>query len=293
MPSAGYPLLNRQRAVNGLVLALAALIIYVVGKVLGELVTEELRGWIDRCPSGILRFAAARLPRSQRETVYKDEWIPALAASVCGAETRPLTRLIKGMVFAVGRLIFVWRSPRNVTSTSLTPRVSGALASQPLPARYLLPGERQVVALRKHPAALADPIFLVLVGLAIAGWLSNSVAPGNNTVFDIIWILWGLLLAWLGWKLFEWTISYTVITTQRVLVVRGVLRRRFVMLPLAKVTNIQVRRSALGRFLGYGEVIIESPGRRRIAQNFIPYPEQIPAELSDLIPPNKEGSNDN
>jgi membrane protein YdbS with pleckstrin-like domain len=279
--------------VNGLVLVLAGLIIGVLVKALGDLVTEELRGWIDLAPRGILRFAAARLERSQRETVYKDEWIPALASSVRGTETRPLTRLVKGMVFAIGRLIFVWRSPGDVASTSLTPRVSGAPASQPLPARYLQPGETQVVAFHKHPASLVAPIWLVLVGLAIAGWLSSSVAHSNNTALGIIWILWGLLLAGVGWKLFEWSISYEVITTQRVLVVRGVLRRRFVMIPLEKVTNIQIRRSALGRFLGYGEVIIESEGQRRIAQNFIPYPEQVSAELSDLIPPNKEGSSDN
>ena len=150
-----------------------------------------------------------------------------------------------------------------------------------------------MVAFHKHPASLVAPIWLVLVGLAIAGWLSSSVAHSNNTALGIIWILWGLLLAGVGWKLFEWSISYEVITTQRVLVVRGVLRRRFVMIPLEKVTNIQIRRSALGRFLGYDEVIIESEGQRRIAQNFIPYPEQVSAELSDLIPPNKEGSSDN
>jgi membrane protein YdbS with pleckstrin-like domain len=132
-----------------------------------------------------------------------------------------------------------------------------------------------VVALHRHPIALVAPIWLVLAGLAVAGWLSNSVAHGNNTDLDIIWILWGLLLAWLGWKQFEWSISYDVITTQRVLMIRGVLRRRFVMIPLAKVTEIQIRRSTLGRFLGYGEIIIESAGQPRIAENFIPYPEQV------------------
>jgi hypothetical protein len=78
------------------VLGLAALIIVVLGKVLGELVTDEVRGWIDRFPSGILRFASAQLPPSQRETVYKDEWSPALASLVPGTEARPLTRLVKG-----------------------------------------------------------------------------------------------------------------------------------------------------------------------------------------------------
>jgi hypothetical protein len=195
------------------VLGLAALIIVVLGKVLGELVTDEVRGWIDRFPSGILRFAAAQLPPSQRETVYKDEWSPALASSVRGTEARPLTRLVKGMVFSIGRLIFVWRSPGDVTSTSLTPIVSGAPVSQPLSAYYLQPGERHVVTLHRHPVVLVAPIWLVLTGVAVAVWLSRSVAHGNNTALDIIWILWGLLFAWLGWKLFEWSISYDVITT--------------------------------------------------------------------------------
>jgi hypothetical protein len=207
------------------VLGLAALIIVVLGKVLGELVTDEVRGWIDRFPSGILRFAAAQLPPGQRETVYEDEWSPALASSVRGTEARPLTRLMKGMVFSIGRLIFVWRSPGDVTSTSLTPIVSGAPVSQPLSAYYLQPGERPVVTLRRHPVVLGAPILLVLTGVAVAVWLSRSVAHGNNTALDIIWILWGLLFAWLGWKLFEWSISYDVITTQRVLVVRGVMRK--------------------------------------------------------------------
>jgi membrane protein YdbS with pleckstrin-like domain len=278
--------------VSGSVLVLVAFVAGVFFKALSDLMTEELRGWIDLGPRGILRLAAARVEQSQRETVYKKEWLPALASSVRGTETRPLTRLVKGMTFAIGRLIFVWRSPGDVTSTSLTPRVSGAPVSQPLPARYLQPGEKEVVALHKHPVSLVAPIFLLLVGLAIAGWLSNSVVHGNNSALEVIWILWGLLLAWLGWKVFEWTISYEVITTQRVLVVRGVLRRRSVMIPLGQVTKIQVRRSALGRLLGYGEVIIESEGQRRITQNFIPYPEQVSAELSDLIPPNKEESSD-
>jgi membrane protein YdbS with pleckstrin-like domain len=232
--------------VKGWILALAALIIGVLVKALGDLLTEELRG--------------------------------------C---------LIKGMGFAIGRLIFVWRSPGDVTSTSLTPGVGGPLASQPLPAHYLQPGERQVVTLHRHPVVLVAPIWLLLTGLAIAGWLSSSVAHGNNTGLDIIWILWGLLLAWLGWKILEWSISYDVITTQRVLVIRGVLRRRFAMIPLADVTDIRIRLPTLGRFLGYGEVIIESAGQRPIAQKFIPYPEQVFLELSNLIAPNQEGSSDN
>ena len=46
--------------------------------------------------------------------------------------------------------------------------------------RYLLPHERQVISVHEHPAVLIPPIALVLLGLAIAGLLSNYVAHGNT-----------------------------------------------------------------------------------------------------------------
>ena len=50
--------------------------------------------------------------------------------------------------------------------------------------RYLLPNERQVITVHQHPAILIKPIFWVLIGLALAGWLSNSIANGNGIVAD-------------------------------------------------------------------------------------------------------------
>src|SRR6266542_4184153 len=60
--------------------------------------------------------------------------------------------------------------------------------------RYLLPHERQVITVHQLPAILIRPIFEVLIGLAIAGWLSNSIANGNGTAILVIWVLWGLVL---------------------------------------------------------------------------------------------------
>src|SRR5436309_5791548 len=59
--------------------------------------------------------------------------------------------------------------------------------------RYLLPHERQVITVHQHPAILIKPIFWVLIGLALACWLSNSIASGNGLVLLVIWILWGIL----------------------------------------------------------------------------------------------------
>jgi len=59
------------------------------------------------------------------------------------------------------------------------------------------------------------------------------------------------------------------------------------MMPLAKVTDMSFRRSALGRLLGYGEFIVESAGKEQALHtiNFLPYPEQLYLEVCGLLFP--------
>ena len=68
---------------------------------LGDLVSEELRGWLDLAPNAILRLAATLLDPAQRETIYKDEWHPELCYILRGTESRPITRLIRGITLRV------------------------------------------------------------------------------------------------------------------------------------------------------------------------------------------------
>ena len=151
--------------------------------------------------------------------------------------------------------------------------------------RYLLPHERQVITVHQHPAILIRPIFEVLIGLAIAGWLTVAVAKNNGTAVLIIWILWGLLLLRLVWKVFEWGETYFVVTSQRFLLATGLVTRKVNMMPLAKVTDMSFQRSAMGRILGYGEFILESAGQDQALTNVdhLPYPEQLYLEVCGLI----------
>lgn len=80
----------------------------------GDLISEEIRGWLDLAPRGILRLAAAQLDSAQRETIYHDEWLPELTYALRGAESRPITRLIRGIAYAVGLLIAARRIARRV-----------------------------------------------------------------------------------------------------------------------------------------------------------------------------------
>jgi uncharacterized membrane protein YdbT with pleckstrin-like domain len=160
--------------------------------------------------------------------------------------------------------------------------------------KYLLPHERQVITVHQHPAVLIRPIFEVLAGLAIAAWLSNSVAHGNGTVILIIWILWVLVVLRLGVKVWEWSVDYFVVTSQRFLLAQGLITRKVNMMPLAKVTDMSFQRSTIGRVLGYGEFIVESAGQDQALRNvrFIPYPEQLYLEVCGLIFQDKEESPD-
>jgi len=160
--------------------------------------------------------------------------------------------------------------------------------------RYLLPHERQVITVHQHPAILIRPIFEVLIGLAIAGWLSNSVAHGNGTVILVIWLLWGLVFLRLVVKVFEWAETYFVVTSQRFILATGIVNRKVNMMPLAKVTDMSFQRSGIGRILGYGEFILESAGQDQALSNvdYIPYPEQLYLEVCGLIFKDKEESPD-
>jgi uncharacterized membrane protein YdbT with pleckstrin-like domain len=152
-------------------------------------------------------------------------------------------------------------------------------------ARYLLPNERQVISVHQHPAVLIGRTFVVIVGLAIAGWLSSSVANGNGTALLVIWILWGLLLLWLLWKVIQWSLYYFVVTSHRLLLTKGFPYRRSDFMPLIKVTDMSFNQSPFGQILGYGEFVAESAGQDQALRNirFIPYPEQLYLEVCGLI----------
>jgi len=150
--------------------------------------------------------------------------------------------------------------------------------------RYLLPHERQVISVHQHPAVLIGPIFLAFLGLAIAGWLT-TIARGNTIALVVIWLLWGILLFRLVWKVIDWSLNYFVITSERLLLAQGFILRRVDMMPLVKVTDMSFRRDLRGQLLGYGEFVVESAGQDQALRNvnYLPYPEQLYLEVCGLV----------
>jgi len=160
--------------------------------------------------------------------------------------------------------------------------------------RVLLPHERQVITVRFHPAVLIRPVAEVLLGLALAGLLSTTVAHGNGLAMLIIWGLWLVLVVRLVYKIYVWLDEYFVVTSQRLLLATGVFTKTVNMMPLSKVTDMRFERSPSGRLLGYGKFVVESAGQEQALQtvDHLPYPEQLYLEVCGLIFKDKGDSDD-
>ena len=172
----------------------------------------------------------------------------------------------------------------------IAPRNAGPAAVN----KYLLPHEHQVITVRKHPAVLIGPIAIVLAGVLIALVLGTTVLLHSHDGILVLVIAVVCLLLYLGFKTWEWSEDYFVVTSDRMLQASGVFTRKIAMMPLVKVTDMSFQRSSLGRLLGFGEFILESAGQDQALRivDHLPYPEQLYLEVCGLIFKDKEESPD-
>ncbi len=141
--------------------------------------------------------------------------------------------------------------------------------------RYLLDGERVVVALHHHWGRIVGPVALCAGGLLLALWV-DAVAPASiGVVANILWYAWFGLAVWTTWQLFAWRHDRFVATDKRLLLTYGLISQRVAMMPLQKVTDMSYTRSIPGRLLGYGEFVLESAGQDQALRtiNWIPSPD--------------------
>jgi membrane protein YdbS with pleckstrin-like domain len=165
----------------------------------------------------------------------------------------------------------------------IAPRNAGPAAVN----KYLLPHEHQVITVRKHPAVLIGPIAIALAGLLIALVLGTTVLMHSHNGIIVLVLVVVALLLYLGFRTWEWSEDYFVVTSDRMLQASGVFTRKIAMMPLVKVTDMSFKRSTLGRMLGFGQFILESAGQDQALRTIdhVPYPEQLYLEICALIFP--------
>lgn len=151
--------------------------------------------------------------------------------------------------------------------------------------RYLLPSERCVFAVRRHPAMLLPAAGPVVLGLILVFLLDTFLPPRLPGVRDVLWFAWFALLVWFLWKVADWAVERFVVTDRRIILTTGILTRKVAMMPLIKVTDMSYQRPLLGRILGYGEFVMESAGQDQALRtvDYVPNPDLLYLDMCDLL----------
>ena len=142
--------------------------------------------------------------------------------------------------------------------------------------RYLLDGERIVVAMHQHWAKVAEPVASVVAALVVVTWLDTELPRGAGLFADLIWWAWFAVLGRTLWRLANWRHDWFIATDKRLLLTYGLFTNKVAMMPLVKVTDMSYSRSLVGRVMGYGQFLMESAGQdqalRRVS--YVPHPDR-------------------
>ena len=126
--------------------------------------------------------------------------------------------------------------------------------------------ERVCLDERRHAIVLAGPFVRALglasvgIGLMAIGWPVSIIgvllqAAGAFVALRAVW---------------SWEQTRVVLTTEKLFVVHGTLRRRAAAVRLAKIGPVEIEQSLTGRLLGYGTIVA---GDLEIA--YVPEPRRM------------------
>jgi uncharacterized membrane protein YdbT with pleckstrin-like domain len=126
--------------------------------------------------------------------------------------------------------------------------------------------ERVCLEERRHAVVLAGPFLRALglaavgIGLMAIGWPASIAGVALQMLGAVV----ALRAVW------NWERTRVVLTTEKLFVVHGTLRRRAAAVRLARVGAVEIEQSLLGRLLGYGTIVAGEleidyvPGPRRV-----------------------------
>jgi len=172
--------------------------------------------------------------------------------------------------------------------------------------KYLPPGERTRIEVRKHPAALLWPVCQAVLAWILFIWIHAWLdLPSESTPIDTILGIVSLAVSLrAAWMYFEWRIERVLVTNKRIVEVSGIITDNVASMHLSKVTDLTYRRGPLEKIFNYGELILESAGQNQALESitYIPRPDEFYRDFMELLndalgggltqPPGGGGSDD-
>jgi uncharacterized membrane protein YdbT with pleckstrin-like domain len=151
------------------------------------------------------------------------------------------------------------------------------------PRNLIQDGETVALDLRPHWWYFSRNIFtgipLVIILLLIVNWDSGSSFVNDS----LSWIIGIVAIVWVGWlvlKYFQWTMTYFVVTSRRVIYRTGVISKKGVEIPLERINNINFHQRIIDRIIGAGDLDIESAGKDGQTHfDFIRHPDGVQHEI--------------
>jgi membrane protein YdbS with pleckstrin-like domain len=151
------------------------------------------------------------------------------------------------------------------------------------PRNLIQDGETVALDLRPHwwyfSRNILTGIPLVIILLLIVNWDSGSSFVDDS----LSWIVGIVAIVWVGWlvlKYFQWTMTYFVVTSRRVIYRTGVISKKGVEIPLERINNINFHQRIIDRIIGAGDLDIESAGKDGQTHfDFIRHPDGVQHEI--------------
>ena len=150
----------------------------------------------------------------------------------------------------------------------------------------LAPDEELILHRHPHWKMLVVPVLVLLVVVALAGFLGALVR--NESWADIGWILLavvalGLVARFTLAPLMRWGTTHFVLTDRRVLVRQGVFTRTGLDIPMTRINSVRFRHGLVDRLLGTGTLIIESASQEPVEFDDIPHVEHVHSLLYNEV----------
>lgn len=156
--------------------------------------------------------------------------------------------------------------------------------------RYLMPHERRVIVTHLHWIRLLLPAVIFTAGLAGAVTLNSWLYETHHaTAFPVrvIWVTWGAAALWSIIKWIEWRATWFAVTSQRLILITGAVRRDVTSLPLGKVRDVELTQTGLGQLAGYGTLRCPSIATDHALHNvgYLPWPIELYGRIWRLLEP--------
>jgi uncharacterized membrane protein YdbT with pleckstrin-like domain len=153
------------------------------------------------------------------------------------------------------------------------------------PDEYLLDTERRVIRIRRHWAVLLWDTFEAAALLAICVLVSYLLPPALYIGQNLLWYVALLVVLRFAYVVMEWWVERLVVTDKRFVMTTGVFTTKVLMMPISKVTDLSYVRTATGRMMGYGTMVVESAGQIQALNkiDFLPRPEEFYDTISELV----------